>query len=91
MDSESSANLCRYINQKQASQDAATPSEVKTKILEEIKASYTRRGIGNDPGTSLVTDRTVFNIRQDHKCEEGKCQFKKWQREILSLVWERYC
>lgn len=52
LDSENSANLCKFFNQKRASQDTATPDQVTTKILEEIKASYERRGIGNIPGTS---------------------------------------
>ena len=83
LDDTGSANLCRFINEKQTSQNAATLEEVNNEILEEIKNTLERRGIGNgDAGTKTVTTRTMYNIRQSHECEEGKCQFKTHARII---------
>ena len=82
LDDIGSANLCRFIKERQAAQNAATVQEVNMKIMEEVKGTYERRGIGNTAGSTKVTTRSLLNFRNAHECEEGKCQYKTHARII---------
>ena len=79
LDAKSSIELCNCLKQGRRAQNAPTPSDVRKKIDEEVKASAERRGVGNAEG---ICRRTRYNIKKVHDCEEGKCQFKTKARII---------
>ena len=51
-----------------------SPSITIQKIIEEIKATASRRGIANDLGK--FSEKTLYNIKKIHNCDEEICQLK---------------
>ena len=80
LDGESTVTLCHYLNEGRTNQNAPTPAEFEQKIREEAKASSQRKGYANDSGE--LARKTLYNIKQAHKCVEGKCQMKTKARII---------